>query len=176
MWRSVRIIKMSLGTMTAARRQRKARPFLGCLGLVCAGLWGIAAFAADEPLVINPNTGLAISGFDPVAYFTDGKPTFGRAELELRLDGAIWRFRNEGDRAAFVEHPDIYTPRFGGYDPVSIANGKSVPGHPLFWAVSGQRLYLFYSDEARTMFLADPDRIISRATHKWPELARTIGR
>ena len=110
--------------------------------------------------MVNPNTGLAISGFDPVAYFTDGKPKFGRPELELRVDGVVWRFRNEGNRAAFADHPEVYTPRFGGYDPVAIARGKSVPGHPLFWAVTGERLYLFYSAEARAAFLADPGRII----------------
>ena len=76
------------------------------------------------------------------------------------MDGAVWRFRNEGNRAAFADHPEVYTPRFGGYDPVAIARGVSVPGHPLFWAVAGERLYLFYNDKARTEFLADPGRII----------------
>ena len=66
--------------------------------------------------------------------------------------------------------------RFGGYDPVAIARDASVPGHPLFWAVTGERLYLFFSAEARTAFLADPGRIIERATRKWPDVARTIAR
>ena len=69
------------------------------------------------------HTGLAISGFDPVAYFTDGKPVFGRPDLELSLGGAVWRFRNVGNRAAFADHPEIYRPRFGGYDPVAVARG-----------------------------------------------------
>jgi hypothetical protein len=60
----------------------------------------------------------------------------------LRLDGAVWRFRNEGNRAAFAEHPEVYLPRFGGYDAVAIARGVSVPGHPLFWTITGERLYL----------------------------------
>lgn len=163
-------------TMTAGPQQRKTRLIL----LVCMTLIGQSfagpVHAANEPIVVNPNTGLAISGFDPVAYFTDGKPTFGRPELELRIEGVVWRFRNEGDRAAFADNPEIYTPRFGGYDPVAIANGKSVPGHPLFWTVSGERLYLFYSDDARATFLADPDRVLSRANHKWPDVARTLAR
>ena len=92
------------------------------------------------------------------------------------LEGAVWRFRNEGNRAAFAEHPDVYMPRFGGYDPVAIARGTSVPGHPLFWTVTGERLYLFYSEEARADFLADPGRIIARATRKWSKVARTIAR
>jgi hypothetical protein len=89
-------------------------------------------------------TGLAISGFDPVAYFTDSKAVPGRPELELNLKGVVWRFRSEGNRAAFQLAPDAYAPRFGGYDPVAISRDRAVPGHPLFWAITGERLYLFY--------------------------------
>src|SRR5262245_64449334 len=128
-----------------------------------------------QPLAVNGTTGLAISGFDPVAYFTEGKALFGRPEIELNFDGAVWRFTNEGNRGAFVSHPDVYAPRFGGYDPLAIGRGRSVQGHPLIWAVSGQRLYLFYSEQARTAFLADPGRIIETAERKWPDLARTLG-
>jgi hypothetical protein len=162
--------------MTAGRRQRKARLAVAVLVgfAACGGIGASRAQAADDPIVVNPNTGLAISGFDPVAYFTDRKPTFGRPDLELRAEGVVWRFRNEGDRAAFADHPEVYTPRFGGYDPVAVARGQSVPGHPLFWAVAGQRLYLFYSAEARATFLAEPGRIIARATRKWPAVVRTI--
>jgi hypothetical protein len=155
-------------------------PALGLMaGHFCAGVLyasSSAPAAAPEPLVVNPNTGLALSGFDPVAYFTDGKPQFGLPELEPRVNGVVWRFRNSGDRAAFADHPDVYTPRFGGYDPVAIARGDSVPGRPLFWAVSGERLYLFYSAEARAEFLADPAGILARATRKWPNVARDIAR
>jgi hypothetical protein len=134
------------------------------------------AAGSPGPIEINHQTGLAISGFDPVAYFTDKALKTGRQSLELTLDGAVWRFRNEGNRAAFAEHPDVYMPRFGGYDPVAIARGASVPGHPMFWTVTGERLYLFYSEDARAAFLADPGRIIDRATRKWPDVARSLAR
>jgi YHS domain-containing protein len=164
--------------MTAARQLRKARfsvVLLIALGF-CAGFpapW-VTADAA-EPVVVNPNTGLAISGFDPVAYFTDGQAEIGRPDLELRVDGNVWRFVNEGDRAAFKDHPEIYAPRYGGYDPVALARGTSVPGHPLFWAVTGERLYLFYSGEARAAFLVNPGRYIEAASRKWPAIARALG-
>jgi hypothetical protein len=179
LWRrkTVRITEMSPKTMTAGRQQRKARfALVGVLlgFIVGGGICPTPARAANGPIAVNPNTGLAISGFDPVAYFTDRKPMFGRPDLELRIEGVVWRFRNAGDRAAFAEHPEVYTPRFGGYDPVAVARGISVPGHPLFWAVTGERLYLFYSAAARATFLADPGRVIARATRKWPEVARTI--
>ncbi|MDP2410914.1 MAG: YHS domain-containing (seleno)protein [Pseudolabrys sp.] len=166
--------------MTAARRQRKSRRALHALAALA--LCGICVHAGrleagtDDRLVVNPATGLAISGVDPVAYFTDRKPRFGRPDMELSREGAVWRFRNEGNRAAFADNPDVYRPRFGGYDPVAIARGTSVPGHPFVWAVTGGRLYLFYDEAARTAFLADPDRVIAAAERQWPDVARTIGR
>jgi hypothetical protein len=170
--------------MTAARQQRKSPLVLGqafglALGVaICGGICVSPAILAapSDRIVVNAYTGLAISGFDPVAYFTEAKPKIGRPGLELRVDGTVWRFRNEGNRAAFADHPEVYRPRFGGYDPVAVARGNSVPGHPLFWAVTGERLYLFFNAEARTAFLADPGRIIERATRKWPDVARTIAR
>jgi hypothetical protein len=165
--------------MTAARQQRKPRRLSQLLlGIALGG--GIvtppASWAAtDNQLAVNPGTGLAISGFDPVAYFTEGKAIFGRPEVELNLDGAIWRFSNEGNRGAFAVHPEVYAPRFGGYDPVSIGRGRSVVGHPLIWVVVGQRLYLFYSEKNRADFLADAGRIIDTAERKWPALANSLG-
>jgi hypothetical protein len=166
--------------MTAARQQRKPLKAVGTAfrALLFCGIFVPAAILAapNDRIVVDPHSGLAISGFDPVAYFVDAKPEAGRSNMELRLDHAVWRFRNEGNRAAFTAHPEIYAPRFGGYDPVAIARGASVPGNPFFWAVAAERLYLFYSAEARTAFLADPGGIVERATHKWPEVARTIAR
>jgi len=166
--------------MTAARQQRKPLKALGTalwLLLFCGISVPAAILAAPKDrIVVDPHSGLAISGFDPVAYFVDAKPEAGRPNMELRLDHAVWRFRNEGNRAAFIAHPEVYAPRFGGYDPVAIARDASVPGNPFIWAVAAERLYLFYSAEARTAFLADPGAIIERATRKWPQVARTIAR
>ncbi len=165
--------------MTAARQERKppllSRLLLGmALGVALgAGIFapfGPSRAATDNQLAVNVTTGLAISGFDPVAYFTEGKALFGRPEFELNLDGAVWRFSNEGNRGAFAKNPEVYGPRFGGYDPVAIGRGRSVPGHPLIWTVAGQRLYLFYSEQTRASFLADPGRIIDTAERKWPEV------
>ena len=88
--------------MTAARQQRKTplgRGHILALGLGLAIFGAIFAAPAilaapNERIVVDDHTGLAISGFDPVAYFTDGKPRIGRANLELRLDTAVWRFKN----------------------------------------------------------------------------------
>ena len=134
------------------------------------------AAAAEAPLVTDPNTGLAISGFDPVAYFVDGRAEIGRPAFELSRDGAVWRFANAGNLAAFAEYAEVYRPRFGGYDPVAIAGDRSVAGHPMFWALVSERLYLFYSAANREAFLADPGHVLQMAERRWPAVERTIAR
>jgi len=126
--------------------------------------------------VINRLTGLAISGFDPVAYFTETKAMPGDGRYEAVQDGAIWRFRNEGNRAAFVSHPQVYGPQFGGYDPVDVARGKIVEGLPQIWMIHAQRLFLFSSDISRTAFAADPSGFLKAAQRQWPSLRESLSR
>ena len=91
----------------------------------------IAAQAATtERVVVDRYTGLALGGFDPVAYFTDARPLAGQPGFEVSEAGAVWRFRNEGNRAFFLAHPEIYGPQFGGYDPTDVARGVAVAGNP----------------------------------------------
>jgi hypothetical protein len=168
--------------MTGPRQQRKSGLLAGNKLVVLAALgWTIfagisAPQAAEDPLVINPDTGLAISGFDPVAYFSRQKAVLGNPQFELTQNGTVWQFLNEGNRSAFADHPEVYTPRYGGYDPVAIGRGVSVPGNPFFWAVEGDRLYLFYDVRARAEFLGNPGLYIENATRKWPDIARTLAR
>lgn len=142
--------------------------------LAAFGLPGGSAFVAvaatTERVVVNRHTGLAIAGFDPVAYFTDHQPRLGEAEFEATESGAVWRFCNSGNRAFFLARPDIYAPQFGGYDPVDVARGVAVAGDPLVWLVTGQRLYLFSREESRDAFAAKPEVYLSEARHYWPRL------
>jgi hypothetical protein len=165
--------------MTRLRRQRpSARLVLGLalLAASVAGFWhGNAVKAATtEQIVVDRNSGLAIYGFDPVSYFTDGKAQAGQVELELSHGGAAWRFRNEGNRAAFAEHPEIYMPRYGGHDPVAIGRGTARPGHPDFWAIHENRLFLFFSEEAKLEFELDPAGTILQADANWPHVRETL--
>ena len=90
----------------------------------------LGAVASPDRSSPTRRPGLAINGFDPVAYFTEATARQGRVDTEYRLSGATWRFRNEGNRAAFADNPEVYMPQFGGYDPVAIARGTSVAGTP----------------------------------------------
>ena len=126
--------------------------------------------ATTERIVVDRHTGLAIYGVDPVAYFTDRKPVAGREEFEHRFAGAVWRFNNDSNRAAFIADPNVYMPRYGGYDPVGIARGVSTAGSPDLWLVYDERLYLFYTAQARQAFIADPALVIASASARWAEV------
>jgi hypothetical protein len=86
----------------------------------------------------------------------------------------LWRFRNAGNRAAFTADPEVYAPRYGGYDPVDVARGVAVAGNPLLWIVNGERLYLFYRAESRDEFVRDRDRVISTADMQWKKILRSL--
>ncbi|SFJ10629.1 YHS domain-containing (seleno)protein [Bradyrhizobium sp. Gha] len=154
------------------------RPGIALIGrLVCllAGVWLIcsgspAHAATTERIVVNRYSGVAIEGFDPVAYFVDGVAELGTAEFEANLWGAVWRFRNDGDRAEFLAHPEIYGPQFGGYDPADIARGVTVAGNPHFFVISAQRLYLFSREDNRDAFAKDPERFLNEVGKRWPAL------
>lgn len=146
---------------------------------LCVTIFGCAAqfvahAATTERVVVNRFSGLAIEGFDPVAYFVDGRPVRGLPDFEAAQGGAVWRFHNEGNRASFLAHPEVYGPRFGGYDPIDVARGVTLAGNPLFWLISGERLYLFGIEANRDAFAADPERFLAQADLRWPELERGL--
>ena len=74
------------------------------------------------------------------------------------------------NRAAFAEYPDIYMPRFGGYDPIALARGVATAGHRHLWLIIDERLYLFHSAEARGSFLANPVAVLAAAAGRWSEV------
>jgi hypothetical protein len=166
--------------MAAPRHSQKPAPRRGGFPAALVIMLGASlcalpiGAATTEHVVVDRNTGLAIGGFDPVAYFTEGAPALGRGEFELRHAGAVWRFRNPGNRAAFAADPDIYMPRFGGYDPVGIGRGVTIPGDPRLWQMAGERLFLFHSPENRAAFAADSGRAVDVAEKEWPKVQRIL--
>jgi hypothetical protein len=165
-------------TMTTARQQRKryrtADAGFACLLAILAAAAPASRAATTETLVVDRHTGLAIGGYDPVAFYTDGKPVAGSPDFELKYAGAVWRFRNIGNREAFAARPDIYMPKFGGYDPVGVAHGVAVAGNPGVWAIVGGQLFLFYDRDRLAAFAADAQRITGAAERKWPDVLRTL--
>ena len=165
-------------TMATRRRARKsygrAGVLLSAALLAAAGSTPSIKAATTEYIVVDRNSGLAISGFDPMAYFIERAAVAGKGEFEHRYAGAVWRFCNQGNRDAFAADPDVYMPRFGGYDPVGIGRGAAVPGDPRAWIIVGDRLYLFHTPDNKAAFAMDSAHAIAAADRQWPAVRLTL--
>jgi YHS domain-containing protein len=112
---------------------------------------------------------LALKGYDPVAYFTDGKPTQGAAQFELSFDGQRYRFANARHRDLFKGNPDKYAPQFGGLCAMNLSRGVRRESDPTNWVISNGNLYIFASPQGQQNFTADASTA-SRAEANWKTL------
>lgn len=109
------------------------------LGLLAAAY----PFAAPMPAAAQEKVPLAIKGYDPVAYFTLGKPTRGLPEIEYEWDEHIWQFASGEDRELFKADPVRYAPQFGNYCAMALSKGEIVVADPENWLISDGKLYVF---------------------------------
>lgn len=169
---------MSTGANPKHDRRRLSRlpfraPFLVVL-LVLACMPAPAHTSTNRQIVVDPATGMALYGYDPVAYFVTGDAREGKAEFERRWGGAAWRFVNPGNMQAFFDAPAIYCPRYGGYGALSVAKGLTTPGKPVFFAVHGGKLYFFYSRANRHIWLEAPETYIEEANRHWKTVKQQL--
>jgi YHS domain-containing protein len=128
-----------------------------------------------ERMSTDDLSGFALRGLDPVAYFVSGQPTAGLADYEYSWDGAVWRFRSEANRAAFIADPQVYAPLFDGYDAIAIAEGRIVESDPRTFTVLGGRLYFFRTEARRDAFRSDT-AMLDRSIEAWPQTMRQLSR
>lgn len=124
-----------------------------CLTLAFLLLPGAASFAqnaAPAPLRV------VLSGHDPVAYFTEGRPVKGAPEFKVDWDGERYLFASAANRDKFAANPERYAPQFGGYCTGSMAKGVRNEGDPEAWIISDGRLYVFGVVKAMDMAKNDP--------------------
>jgi YHS domain-containing protein len=126
-------------------------------GIAVAALSALSAFVAAAessqpekakpaaPKEYNLSAGdVALQGYDPVAYFTDGKPAKGAEHLSAEHGGVAYRFATEGHREAFRKNPEKYLPTYGGWCATAMAKGEKVEIDPANFKVTNGRLFLFY--------------------------------
>jgi hypothetical protein len=126
-------------------------------------------------LVLQNSAGIALHGFDPVAYFAEGRAVGGKERHEWLHAGVIWRFANAANRDAFRLNPEVYMPAFGGYDAVAVARGHAVETTPDQFVIKGGRLILFRDRAAREAFTASP-QLLAQADEFWPTIERELTR
>lgn len=135
--------------------------------------------AADKPeqkseekhVIYTNDAGLAVSGYDAVSYFTNGKPVKGSADHVVRWHGAEWRFASAENKAAFVDRPEKFAPAYGGYCAWGVAAKSGLfPADPARWKIEGGRLFLNFNGEVQRAWLEDVEGFIEKGDRVWPEL------
>ncbi len=124
-------------------------------------------------VITDPGSGLALFGYDPVAYHTEQAARPGLAAYQTKFDDRVWRFVSAANRAAFEADPLVYIPLFGGYDGLAIGLGSMTRGDPENFILVGGRLVLFRTEKHRDLFAADP-AIRQKARENWPQVVRQL--
>jgi hypothetical protein len=137
--------------------------------VVCLCVLGVF-IPASAPLAEDAtrNSRVVLSGYDPVSYFTEGKPEKGLAELSASYDNGTYWFKNADHRAMFVANPDRYAPQFGGLCAIDLSHGIKTEPDPEAWTIADGKLYVF-SDKRGTSFFAEQrSSIVEAAAKNWP--------
>ncbi|NRB05662.1 MAG: YHS domain protein [Rhodobacteraceae bacterium] len=125
--------------------------------------------AAATPSVYTER-GVAVDGTDVVAYFTEGRPVSGSAEITHEWMDATWRFSSEENRAAFAANPEAYAPQYGGYCAYAVSEGYTASTVPEAWKIVDGKLYLNYSRRIQRRWERDIPGRISSGDANWPKV------
>lgn len=128
-----------------------------------------AAFAAKMNL---SNSGVAIQGYDPVAYFTADAPVEGDAAITAEYEGATYQFSSVENRDLFVANPAKYAPAYGGYCAYAVAQGSLAPIDPTAFSVVDDKLYLNFSKGIQQRWTKDIPGFIAKGDENWPSLSQ----
>ncbi|MCF6445201.1 YHS domain-containing (seleno)protein [Nereida sp. MMG025] len=124
---------------------------------------------AAEPAVFATD-GVAINGYDPVAYFTQSMPVQGSAQITASHDGATFRFASEGNKAMFLAEPAKFAPQYGGYCAYAVSKGYTATTSPNAWTVHDGKLYLNFNRAVRGIWSRDIPGNVKKGDANWPSV------
>lgn len=132
---------------------------------IFAGIAKASAFFEKE--------GVAIRGYDPVAYFTDGGPRKGSAEFTSIYKGSTFRFASASNRDAFAANPGKYAPQYDGYCAYGVTGGYKAATDPTAWKIVDGKLYLNYNKQVQDKWSGDIPGYLKVSEAKWPAVEKT---
>lgn len=124
----------------------------------------LVSFAEGE---VNLIDGLAVHGYDVVAYFTEGKPVEGSGDFTATHEGATYQFSSADNRDKFSANPAAYAPQYGGYCAFGTAMGRKFDGDPTAWKIVEDKLYLNLNKDVQARWIADVPGFIKGAENNW---------
>lgn len=137
-------------------------------------LFAACSTLPDGPIpTVNTDEGVAIKGYDPVAYFTDGKPTRGKEAFRFKWDDVTYQFATEENRETFKANSKRYVPQYGGYCAYAIAVNQIADIDPEEWAIVDDKLYLNANIIAQTLWDTDQTGNIESGDKHWQSYPKT---
>ena len=140
-------------------------------------LVGVVALAATPIFAgteVYSKNGMAIEGYDPVAYFTQSKAVRGKSEFSSSYLGATFLFSSKDNKNLFESNPKKYAPEFGGHCAWAASQGYIAKSDPRAWTVHGGKLYLNYNKSIRKKWLRNIDSNIAKGDANWPSLKASL--
>jgi YHS domain-containing protein len=141
-----------------------------CLAVWLVGLLVAAPAAMAQSAPAAPMR-LVLKGYDPVAYFTDGKPTPGKPEFEMIFDGVRYRFASAQHLEQFKADPDRFAPQYAGSCASGIAIGVKIEAEPENWLIVDGKLFVFADTGGPDRMRAHTAETISAGRENWKSLA-----
>ncbi|MGQ0543654.1 MAG: YHS domain-containing (seleno)protein [Blastocatellia bacterium] len=140
------------------------------MGIFTAACGSSGAADASVELVSKTADGLAIGGYDSVAYHTVKAATKGKPEFEYLWKGAKWLFSSVENRDKFAADPEAYSPEYGGYCAYSVADNKLKSSDPEMWKIVDGKLYLIQSGEIKEIWEKNQDGFLERSNENWKKM------
>ncbi len=138
------------------------------LAAMAVAVFAPSARAAEPEIFTGLVPGVAVGGYDPVAYFKEGSAKDGSDAFTTEWQGAMWRFSSAENLAAFQQTPQSFAPQYGGYCAYAVSKGATAKGEPLAWTIADGKLYLNYSEDVRSLWRQDIPGNIAKADGNWP--------
>jgi len=121
---------------------------------------------AQKSAIFTTN-GIAIGGYDVVAFFTNSKPVPGVDTLAYNWNNAIWHFSTREHLIAFKTNPDKYAPQYGGYCAYGTAEGHKAPTQVNTWTIVNGKLYFNYNKDVQKSWMPNKEKLIEKADANW---------
>lgn len=125
--------------------------------------------ASAQQAVPGGEPRVALKGYDPISYFTDGKPEQGSKEFTFAFDDTTYWFMSAEHRDKFASDPERYAPQFDGYCAIQLSRGHKVEADPQAWAITNGKLYVFSMVKGIKKFQHESVAIIEKAKENWPQ-------
>ncbi|MFT5115728.1 MAG: YHS domain-containing protein [Parasphingorhabdus sp.] len=128
------------------------------------------AWASDNQKT-NHQNGVALAGYDAVAYFQQAKAVPGNVDINSEWNGVSWQFSSQENKQLFIKNPQKFAPQYGGFCAYAASKGALANVDPTAWTIHNERLYLNFSHQVKEIWSQEKDQNISKADQNWPALS-----